>query len=82
MESLAVENQVRNLRSAFENGKLARDLYARNLLRIFGLAEHPTAQKVAAAFIVGRLDARLFERNLANLRTPQESDPLDVPPPP
>lgn len=68
MESLTVENQARNLRSAFENGKLTRDLYAKNLLRILGLAEHPTAQKVAAAFIVGRLDARLFGMNLENLR--------------
>ncbi len=70
MESLAAENQARSLRVAFENGKLARDLYAKNLLRIRGLEQHPTAQKVAAAFIVGRLDARLFERNLANLRSP------------
>jgi len=70
VESLQVENQARNLRSAFENGKLTRDLYAKNLLRILGLAAHPTAQKVAAAFIVGRLDARLFERNLENLRAP------------
>ena len=80
---MSAENQIRNLRIAFENGKLTRDLYARNLLRLLGLAEHPTAQKVAAAFIVGRIDQTLLARNLGNLRTapPPPSDPIDVPPP-
>ncbi len=85
MESMPVENQAQNLRIAFENGKLPRDLYAKNLLRILGLTEHPTAQKVAAAFIVGRLDARLLERNLGSLRAPaplEDRDPIDLPPPP
>jgi len=69
-----VENQIRNLRLAFENGKLSRDLYAKNLLRLLNLAEHPTAQKVAAAFIMGRIDQALLVRNLGTLRAP--------PPPP
>src|SRR2546425_5589344 len=83
--SMSAENQIRNLRIAFENGKLTRDLYARNLLRLLGLAEHPTAQKVAAAFIVGRIDQTLLARNLGNLRPapgPTAPDPLDLPPPP
>lgn len=83
--SMPMENQVRNLRVAFENGKITRDLYARNLLRLMGLAEHPTAQKVAAAFIVGRIDNALLVRNLGNLRTAPAAppaDPLDLPPPP
>src|SRR5437773_7371268 len=81
--SMPVENQIRNLRVAFENGKLTRDLYAKNLLRLLGLAEHTTAQKVAAAFIVGRIDNALLVRNLGNLRSaPAAPDPLDLPPPP
>jgi hypothetical protein len=78
------ENQIRNLRLAFENGKLTRDLYAKNLLRLLGLVEHPTAQKVAAAFIVGRIDQTLLVRNLGTLRppSPPQPDPLDLPPPP
>ena len=81
--SMPVENQIRNLRVAFENGKLTRDLYAKNLLRLLGLSEHPTAQKVAAAFIVGRIDNALLVRNLGNLRSaPAAPDPLDLPPPP
>jgi len=78
------ENQIRNLRIAFENGKLARDLYAKNLLRLLELTEHPTAQKVAAAFIVGRIDQTLLVRNLGTLRppAPPAPDPLDLPPPP
>ena len=82
--SMPVENQIRNLRVAFENGKLTRDLYAKNLLRLLGLSEHPTAQKVAAAFIVGRIDNTLLVRNLGNLRSaaaPPPPDPLDLPPP-
>ena len=83
--SMPVENQIRNLRLAFENGKLTRDLYAKNLLRLLGLAEHPTAQKVAAAFIVGRIDQALLARNLGNLRSAPVAppgDPLELPPPP
>ena len=83
--SMPVENQIRNLRVAFENGKLTRDLYAKNLLRLLGLAEHPTAQKVAAAFIVGRIDQALLARNLGTLRDPRPTpapDPFDLPPPP
>ncbi len=82
---MPVENQIRNLRVAFENGKLPRDLYAKNLLRLLGLSEHPTAQKVAAAFIVGRIDNTLLVRNLGNLRSAAAApavDPLDLPPPP
>ena len=81
------ENQIRSLRVAFEDGKLTRDLYAKNLLRLLGLAEHPTAQKVAAAFIVGRIDNALLVRNLGTLRPPPPaappppSDPLDMSPP-
>src|SRR5207247_10792697 len=66
--SMPVENQIRNLRVAFENGKLTRDLYAKNLLRLLGLAEHPTAQKVAAAFMVGPIDQALLARNLGTRR--------------
>jgi len=83
--SMPVENQIRNLRVAFENGKLTRDLYAKNLLRLLGLAEHPTAQKVADAFVSGRIDQALFARNLGNLRSsprPGQPDPIDAPPPP
>ena len=83
--SMPVENQIKSLRVAFENGKLTRDLYAKNLLRLLGLAEHPTAQKVAAAFIVGRIDNALLVRNLGNLRTAPvapPAGPLDLPPPP
>ena len=83
--ALPVENQIRNLRLAFENGKLTRDLYAKNLLRVMGLAQHPIAQKVAAAFVVGRIDQALFIRNLGNLGRPAPSptpDPLELPPPP
>jgi len=83
--STPAENQIRSLRIAFENGKLTRDLYAKNLLRLLDLTEHPTAQKVAAAFIVGRIDNALLVRNLGNLRPapgPTAPDPLDLPPPP
>jgi hypothetical protein len=82
---MPMENEIRNLRVAFENGKIARDLYVKNLLRLLGLAEHPTAQNVAAAFIVGRIDNALLVRNLGNLRTAPAAppaDPLDLPPPP
>jgi len=68
--SLPVENQAQNLRLAFEKGSLPRELYAKNLLRLLGLTDHPVAQKVAAAFIVGRLDAKLLEKNLGTLRGP------------
>jgi hypothetical protein len=85
---MPLENQIRSLRLAFENGKLPRELYAKNLLRLMGLAEHEKAQKVAAAFVVGRIDQALFVRNLATLRAPPppppppppEADPLDMPP--
>ena len=83
--SMPVENRIKSLRVAFENGKLTRDLYAKNLLRLLGLSEHPTAQKVAAAFIFGRIDNALLVRNLGNLRTAPVAppiDPLDLPPPP
>ena len=68
--SFPVENQAQSLRLAFEKGSLPRDLYAKNLLRLLGLTNHPVAQKVAAAFIVGRLDARLLEKNLGALQGP------------
>ena len=83
--STPAENQIRSLRIAFENGKLTRDLYAKNLLRLLDLTEHPTAQKVAAAFIVGRIDQALLARNLGTLREPRPApgpDPFDLPPPP
>jgi len=83
--SMTMENQIRNLRLAFENGKIPRDLYAKNLLRLLGLGDHPTAQKVADAFVSGRIDQALFARNLGNLRSsprPGQPDPIDAPPPP
>ena len=82
---MTMENQIRNLRVAFENGRLTKDLYAKNLLRVLELGDNATAQKVAAAFVAGRIDQALFARNLGNLRTTPtagEPDPIDAPPPP
>ena len=81
--SMTMENQIRNLRIAFENGKIPKDLYAKNLLRLLGLSEHATAQKLGAAFVAGRIDQALFARNLGNLRSAPSppSDPIDLPPP-
>jgi len=68
--SMTMENQIRNLRIAFENGKIPKDLYAKNLLRLLGLSEHATAQKLGAAFL----------GNLRSAPSPP-SDPIDLPPP-
>ena len=75
MTPLPIENQAQNLRIAFENGRLPRDLYAKNLLRVLELEHHETAKRLAAAFILGRIDHHLLERNLATLR------PAPPPPP-
>ena len=82
MASPLVENQVRALRIALENGTLTREVYARNLIRLRGLAENATAERLADAFVAGRVDPDLLERNLATLRSPPDSepDPIDMPP--
>ncbi len=82
MDSPLVENQVRALRIALENGTLTREVYAKNILRLKGLAENPAAERIADAFVEGRVDPDLLERNLAALRLPPEPepDPIDMPP--
>ena len=82
MAFLLVENQVRALRIALENGTLTREVYAKNILRLRGLAENAAAERLADAFVAGRVDPDLLERNLAALRAPpdQEPDPIDMPP--
>ncbi len=88
MDSSLVENQARALRIALDNGTLTRDAYAANLIRVKGLAENAAAEKLRTAFVEGRIDADLLDRNLASLhpaprpepRPDSESDPIDMPP--
>ncbi len=92
MDSSLVENQARALRIALDNGTVTREAYVSNLLRVRGLAEHPSADRLSRAFLDGRIDADILDRNLKGLRPPEppappsapaenpEPDPIDMPP--
>jgi hypothetical protein len=83
MDSSLVENQARALRIALDNGTVTREAYVANMLRVMGLTDHPSADRLSAAFVEGRIDADLLDRNLASLRRPSpdsEPDPIDMAP--
>ncbi len=81
MDSSLVENQARALRIALDNGTVTREAYVSNLLRVRGLAEHPSADRLSHAFVDGRIDADLLDRNLASLRPAPPPEPKPEPKP-
>ncbi len=56
------------LRRAFNDGKITRALYAKNVAAQLGVADDPRAGALVKAFVDGRIDADVFDRNLARLR--------------
>jgi hypothetical protein len=63
----SADEKAARLRQAFDQGKITREMYGRNLLRALGLEEDPQAANLARGFAEGRLNADLFERNLKRL---------------
>jgi len=58
------------LRRAFDEGKITRAIYARNLTAQLGVAEDPAGRALTKAFVDGKIDVDLFEKNLSRLRGP------------